>query len=264
MSSSIVPTAAIPSSSIQQSSMMAVASKAYTESIMATPTNTLSQLDLFDLVYRSRSVIMDMLRIRGYDTTPHETFTEPELRRAYDSVPRSGNKDHICLDFHVVNPETTAKCYVLYTVTDKQIRTKIRDYIQRIYSEDNPLKMRPRIDEVIVLGRDEISQAVEKIIHELHTTYHYNITYFQLKSLIINPMTHVLVPYHRVVRKDEEAEVLRRSHVETKEQLPRILPSDPIAKFIGLKHGQIVEIHRKSETAGINIVYRFCSTKSIY
>jgi len=74
-----------------------------------------------------------------------------------------------------------------------------------------------------------------------------------LSSMILQ---HELVPKHEVVPVEEAAEILRRLGVKP-EQLPWIRASDPAARAIGAKPGDIVKIVRKSPTAGEIVVYRY-------
>ena len=66
---------------------------------------------------------------------------------------------------------------------------------------------------------------------------------------------HMLVPKHEVLSKEEAEELLRSLGIK-KEQLPKIKATDPIAKEIGAKVGDIVKITRESPTAGKSIIYR--------
>jgi len=65
----------------------------------------------------------------------------------------------------------------------------------------------------------------------------------------------MLVPKHEVLSKEEAEELLRSLGVK-KEQLPKIKATDPIAKEIGAKVGDIVKITRESLTAGKSVAYR--------
>lgn len=69
-------------------------------------------------------------------------------------------------------------------------------------------------------------------------------------------MEHELVPKHELLTKEEALKVLRELGVRP-EQLPWIRASDPVAKLLGAKPGDIIKVIRKSPTSGVSIAYRF-------
>ncbi|KAJ9090028.1 DNA-directed RNA polymerases II 24 kDa polypeptide (RNA polymerase II subunit 5) [Entomophthora muscae] len=85
----------------------------------------------------------------------------------------------------------------------------------------------------------------------------YDIQWFSTNDLIINITHHVLVPQHIPISNDEKKNLLERYHLK-ESQLPRIYSNDPIARYLGLKQGQVVKIVRPSESAGRSIFYRIC------
>lgn len=71
----------------------------------------------------------------------------------------------------------------------------------------------------------------------------------------IDVLSHLLVPKHTILNREEEKELLRRLGIE-KTQLPWIKATDPAAKAIGAKPGNIVKVERRSLTAGEAIMFR--------
>lgn len=71
-----------------------------------------------------------------------------------------------------------------------------------------------------------------------------------------NILDHELVPKHEVLKPEEAVEILKSLGVRP-DQLPYLRASDPVARAIGAKPGDVVRIIRKSPTAGKIIVYRF-------
>jgi len=73
--------------------------------------------------------------------------------------------------------------------------------------------------------------------------------------MAVNILEHDMVPKHEVLSAQEQKEVLARYTV-TKDKLPKIFSSDPIAKAIKAKSGDIIKITRKSPTAGETVYFR--------
>ena len=68
-------------------------------------------------------------------------------------------------------------------------------------------------------------------------------------------LAHELVPRHDILSAKERKEVLEKFGV-AKEQLPKILATDPVIEEIQAKPGDIIKITRKSPTAGEAVYYR--------
>jgi len=71
-----------------------------------------------------------------------------------------------------------------------------------------------------------------------------------------NIYEHVLVPKHEIITNEERQKVLGEYRVQPF-QLPRLKVSDPAAKAIGAKPGDVVKVTRESPSAGRYVSYRY-------
>ncbi len=76
----------------------------------------------------------------------------------------------------------------------------------------------------------------------------------------INVMLHDLVPEHKIL-SDKEAETVLKKLKVNADQLPKIRKDDPVLSILEMvegpiEEGRIIMIRRRSESAGVSVVYR--------
>ena len=82
---------------------------------------------------------------------------------------------------------------------------------------------------------------------------------FNIRYLQFDISTHRKVPHHRIM-DDEEINILQKKMnlTDLKLQLPWIDSQDAMAKWLGARTGDVIEISRLSESAGDSKYYRYC------
>mmetsp|Transcript_11499 Transcript_11499/g.27002 ORF Transcript_11499/g.27002 Transcript_11499/m.27002 type:complete len:234 (+) Transcript_11499:97-798(+) len=111
------------------------------------------------------------------------------------------------------------------------------------------------VSNAIMVLRVDITPFAKAALSEMSGDF--RIEHFKEVELLVDITQHQLVPVHQVLTQTEKSELLKRYRLK-ETQLPRIQPNDPVARYYGMKRGQVVKIIRPSETAGRYVTYRVC------
>ena len=105
---------------------------------------------------------------------------------------------------------------------------------------------------------DSIIDEMKKNNFPLEKIHFRNVTLLSIDSITNNILNHRLVPPHNAIRsKKAIQEILQKSNCKLN-QLPIILKSDIISKYLRLSAGDVCEITRKSMKSGEYPFYRLC------
>ena len=97
----------------------------------------------------------------------------------------------------------------------------------------------------IIIGSCKLSpQAKVEIQHEARKGN--IIEYFMDEELLFDITEHSLVPKHEVLSDEAKAALLAKYRISGL-MLPQIKDSDPVARFLGMRAGQVAKITRKSK-----------------
>lgn len=163
----------------------------------------------------------------------------------------------------------------LHSINDKELvelhndnqifDIKVNDELKVIYYMANKIK----IQNIKLFIDEENDKNIIFISKEKLTTNNYksfsdfkekniNFQFFFIKELLFNIYKHEYVPKHEVITDKKEIEEIKIKYLlKNLYQLPILLSTDPICKYLDIKSTSVVKITRPSPTAGEYILYRY-------
>jgi DNA-directed RNA polymerase subunit H (RpoH/RPB5) len=207
---------------------------------------------LISAIYKSRNILLDLLKSQGYSIKDYEGFSVNEV-----NIMKSNNQ----LDMILENKETDEltkrknKIYVRYYLA-KSIRPQnLQEMIDDLFLVEDILT---KNDTLLIVVKDQPNETIINTLKHIWEKDNIFIIIYSLKRLQFNVLNHVLVPPHRIIKNDELISIKKRYNIMDDSQFPEISRFDPVAQAIGMRPGDICEIIRPSKTAIYAPYYRIC------
>ena len=193
--------------------------------------------------------IKEMLVERGDDIS---LFEEHEL---------SVDKEEYENDRNIIEFQTS-KTTVIFALT-KKLRKYVMDELKNYEGDINNFitNYGNKKNVILIFNNDTVSQPVITQLNKYDKLFQKNdgqLQYFHAQQIMFNPTKHEYVPKHIKLSEKEASDFMNEYMIKSKLYMPVILHNDPIAKWLGLKQGDIVKIVRYNENSGVSFYYRSC------
>ena len=210
--------------------------------------------DTLDFIVRTRPTVCEILTNRGYNAEGYKGVSSAELESL------ASNKLALTIVANKVEGSIAPKeRAVVFYMVEIPIRLSLDKQTNELFSEAQVVPISAETTEVIILHNEPEHEAFTVQAQRQWATRKAFISFFPIKVLISNPARHVMVPPHRRLTEEEVKETMVRHSLKSKSELPHIkYHLDMQARILGLVPGDIVEIQRSSETAGITTTFRVC------
>jgi len=193
------------------------------------------------IYFRVRKTTMEMLEDRGFNVL------DEDKNMQYDDF--VNRLEENAIDLEAKHGKSDVKmAYVSFVLEGKSFSKKDLVNLKTLMDESYATKEMT----VIVVVQDKPTPQIAK---ELLNDEYKNYEVFLMKNLMINITHHDIVPRH-ILLSEEEANRVMEEYQAKKVQLPRLLTTDPVAKYYGMKVGDVCKIVRQSPMTGESYYYR--------
>ena len=210
----------------------------------------MSNISLNLKIFKSRNIILNQLKRRGFNTSEYENFSLNEIH-----ILHQNNQLDMLLSTNSEDDEKEKKCYVKYHLSGKLTKSNIYDYIEDLHNIEDILD---DDDDLIIVIKDNVNQTLLSFIKQLYHKDKKFVPIFDVHRYLFNILDHSMVPKHEKVSKDEMERLVKELNIMNPSQWPEISMTDPVAQAIGLRPNELCKITRKSPTAGESFYYRLC------
>ena len=195
-------------------------------------------------LFRIRRTLLKMLKKRSYVVDAAQLAMTP--RGFVDQFGDQPKRNDLTI---LAEHETDAEdqLFVFLPDDDKVGVKTIKQYCEMMKEAS--------VSHAILVVKQGVTPFAKTALQEMASTY--LIEHFRDAELLVDVTEHRLVPAHALLSPEDRQALLDRYKLRA-EQLPRIQRTDPVARFYGLKVGDVVKIVRPSETAGRYVTYRVC------
>jgi DNA-directed RNA polymerase subunit H (RpoH/RPB5) len=197
-------------------------------------------------VYKSRLILLEILKTRGFDIDDWTGFSVTEIQTLYN------NKQ---LDMLLENPTTGKKIFIKYHLATRLGPVHVYDYVDDLFDIEDILKTK---DDLIIISKDKVNTTIRDLVEQSFIKDNRFVNIYNLNDYLFNILNHAMVPPHLILEDKEKNEVKKRYNVTADSEFPEISRFDPVAKAIGLRPGELCEITRSSPTAVQTKYYRLC------
>ena len=196
---------------------------------------------LLPKLFRVWKTLNRMMEDRGY-IIENENYSQ----MTYDDwLLKTNNKATLNGIYYKKDGENIVRLYYEYLEGNKLIASDIGNFFGK-------MKEAKADSGIIVISGILSSQAKQKLA-DINSEL--QVECFNISELMVNITEHTYVPKHILLTHEQKKDLLKRYKIK-ENQLPKILTKDPVAKYLGLKKGDVVKIIRDSETAGKYVTYR--------
>jgi DNA-directed RNA polymerase I, II, and III subunit RPABC1 len=183
---------------------------------------------------------MEMLEDRGY-----EVSVEDKSMNYEDFTNRLEENAIQLVATYRTNPVKMA--YVAFILDSKSFSKKDLVALKALMDEKYPMNEMT----VIIVQDKQTPQIAKELLNDEYKLYEI----FSMKNLMFNITHHEIVPRH-ILLNQEEIELMLKQYQTTRAQLPKLLTTDPVAKYYGMKAGDVCKIIRQSPMTGESYYYR--------
>ena len=203
-------------------------------------------------LYKSRNIIIEIMRDIGYNVNDYANFSITELNSM-----RQNNQLDMLLEKKEANPDTNRKnkMYIRYYL-GKIIRpANLQEMIDDLFNLEEILT---KEDTLFIIIKDEPNETLLNEVKHIWEKDGIFIVVESIKRLQFNILKHSMVPKHRILSTQETDIIMKRYNITQKVNFPDISRFDPVARAIGIRPGDVCHITRPSKTAIEADYYRIC------
>lgn len=198
-------------------------------------------------IYNSRNTILEILGKFGYETKDVSGLKINEI-----NVMKINNQ----LDMLLENKQKSTKIYIHYHFENTIKLANIQNMVEDLFYLTQTLTKK---DVLFIIKEEDMNSTTISDLKLLYETDGIFIVVENIKRLQFNILNHKLQPKFHIIDDDKEIQqLMKKYNILDISQFPEIARTDPVARVLCLRPGQILQCERTSKTAITSNYYRLC------